>query len=110
MGSTIYWCSEVNMTMINGVNYAPGYIPPDQFLQTKFASGQEQQYINNLSVATAPGDGPVAQSASYTPEQAVALYNAMDPALAKDPLMAGWILKANGYFKEGQFAIGAPTA
>lgn len=44
---------------------------------------------------------------SYTPEQAVALYNNLDPALANDPAMLQQILRGSNYWKsEGNFLPG----
>lgn len=91
-----------------------------------------QQYVNDLSKATSayadivnagrPVDdnGNVSGTAysgyqpttvaHYTPEQALALWNKMDPALANDPVMLEQLVRAQGYFKEGQFTPGAATA
>lgn len=92
--------------------------PYEGFFQQAYTTGQEQKYIDDLrNSLDRHEDGPEGGTnvvgykpktvASYTPEQAVDLYNKMDPSLANDPAMLGMILKGEGYWKdEGHFAPG----
>ena len=92
--------------------------PYGEFFQQTYTPGQEQKYVDDLrNSLDRHEDGPEGGTnvpgykpqtlANYTPEQAVDLYNKMDPSLANDPAMLGMILKGEGYWKdEGHFAPG----
>lgn len=104
--------------------------PMSKFFQTSYAPGQEQNYIHSLQSSSRAveikaatdlgfgdligiGDGVGYEGyipttvAHYTPEQAVDLYNKMDPRLADDPEMLKNILRGESYWKkEGHFAPG----
>jgi hypothetical protein len=103
-----------------------GYGPAPTGLQDSYAPGQEQDYLQHLEKTIyGNGDtGPVGDAGngeswrytpekteSFTPEQAVDLYNTMDPRLANDPAMAAQLAKASRYFsKEGDFTPGGQGA
>lgn len=96
-------------------------------LQGAYEPGQEMQYVKDLQTTLDSGTGrkaasletgedtwqgyKPATSETFTPEQAVELYNRMDPRLANDPAMAAQLAKANQYFaKEGNFVPGGEGA
>lgn len=94
-------------------------IAPKQGLKDSYATGQESTYLNDLSNtvhqsqvnasdSSDPSGGYTpATRETFTPEQAVELYNNMDSRLANDPTMASLLWKANNYYGEdGDFMPG----
>jgi hypothetical protein len=100
-----------------------GYGAVPSGLQDSYAPGQEQEYLKHLSdtinapqtyasdSTEASGGYTPATAETFTPEQAVGLYNNMDKRLANDPYMASLLGKAGKYYsKEGDFTPGGQGA
>ena len=96
-------------------------------LKDAYTAGQEADYANDLQNTLDSGVGIKASSMetgedtwqgympekaeTFTPEQAIELYNNMDTRLANDPVMAGRLAAANKYYKEeGAFIPGSNLA
>ena len=96
-------------------------------LKESYAPGEEAQYIADLSTMTHQGIGQQAASAetgtdtwqahstgteeTFTPEEAIDLYNKMDPRLANDRNMSSRLTGANAYYEsEGDFRPGGERA
>lgn len=119
IGAVTQAAAPITPVSAGAVTQAAAQVNPyDGFFQQAYNTGQEQKYIDDLrNSLDRHEDGPEGGTnvagykpktvASYTPEQAVDLYNKMDPSLANDPTMLGMILKGEGYWKdEGHFAPG----
>lgn len=81
-------------------------------MQGAYAPEQLQQYYSDLGSASVwDPNSTQAAAAHYSPEEAIALYNARDPRLALDQEMTANILRAKDYFKtEGSFTPGSSIA
>lgn len=81
---------------------------PSQDYINNLRESQEIFIKNNVGEGEAPTQSLQTMEAKYTPEQAVDLYNRMDPALASDPVMLTHILRGKDYWKEeGDFTPGS---
>lgn len=103
------------------------YVEPVPILKESYAAGQESQYLKDIEARLNDGTGIKGGNDEtgagtwigrapetpevFTSEQALDLYNKMDPRLANDPYMASVLGSASRYYKaEGDFKPGGERA